>query len=437
MNRFVAIALAAGSALAAPRLIPEAPSAPPYVYEPMAAQFVAGPDASKPEWSPSGRYIAFRLNAPDAADAEPPPARVVLWSRRTRRAAVDWTAPWPKSDVTQQVWLPGSDMLLLGVTDDRTEIAGGIVNRGNMHILQMDPRKGAAAEIASVWMGPSTYLIVSPRGPYAVAFSGGEDVSKAVIIGPNGASNPIDLPTGEYNGAWRWSANGAALAAEYHPYAKSPEDKPASVWVELDARTATLKLNVPKPTAVAEPEPPVPPFGVPEVRARYTGPFGAQPVHPLWLVETGGAGPEHFLLHPDGHSAVISPRWDGVCYLSDGMLFVRPLVRTPRTEYMQRKAAAARKAASENARQIGVALRMYSDDYDNQYPLPGDDMKVRVGPYIRDPDIWDAVGGFHYAFAGGSLKGADPAVTEIGYYDVPGGRVIAYGDGHAAFVAGG
>ena len=110
---------------------------------------------------------------------------------------------------------------------------------------------------------------------------------------------------------------------------------------------------------------------------------------------------------------------------------------------VERARDAARNAQSlSNLKQLGTALMMYTQDYDEKFPpmKTADSAKKAVGPYIRDPSVFtNPLTGKPYLpngwLSGKSLASfASPAVIVGFYEDAPapdGTRAAAFADGHA------
>jgi prepilin-type processing-associated H-X9-DG protein len=93
------------------------------------------------------------------------------------------------------------------------------------------------------------------------------------------------------------------------------------------------------------------------------------------------------------------------------------------------KESASKAVAISDAKQVALAALMYAADYDDVLPanLGGELLE----PYLKNGSIFD---GFVFVFGGGDLKKvADPASTVLGYKDGPGGRAVAYLDGHVVW----
>ena len=88
---------------------------------------------------------------------------------------------------------------------------------------------------------------------------------------------------------------------------------------------------------------------------------------------------------------------------------------------------AQRAAAMSSGKQLGLAVLMYTQDYDEVLPTP-EGIEDKIEPYLKNRELFS---GFVYIFPGGSLADIkNPVETELGYVNGPKGRAIIYVDGH-------
>ena len=75
---------------------------------------------------------------------------------------------------------------------------------------------------------------------------------------------------------------------------------------------------------------------------------------------------------------------------------------------------------------------MYSNDYDDNYVSNAGNWQNQIEPYIKNMEMLD---GFNLTFPGGSaLSVENPAETVMGFLEGPGGRAVAYADGHVRWI---
>lgn len=121
-----------------------------------------------------------------------------------------------------------------------------------------------------------------------------------------------------------------------------------------------------------------------------------------------------------------------VAYVTDGILNLREIKSADLKSVAEVAAKRDRAKAISEAKQVALALLMYSNDFDDSLPGSGPDWRERVMPYLRNADI---LARFNYTFTGGDLTKIDrPEEQELGFIPCPGGRAVAYADGHVKFV---
>ncbi|MBI3721736.1 MAG: hypothetical protein HY248_04210, partial [Fimbriimonas ginsengisoli] len=134
-------------------------------------------------------------------------------------------------------------------------------------------------------------------------------------------------------------------------------------------------------------------------------------------------------LAPDGGAAV---------YVSQGAAWVMPFLRVSREQFLEARRAALRSVAISNAKQIGLAIMMYIQDYDETYPPAGATINDRLSPYLKNKESFNTPGtdtpGFVYLSDVSPQSSInEPATTTIGYLLGPGGRALIYADGHVVW----
>lgn len=116
----------------------------------------------------------------------------------------------------------------------------------------------------------------------------------------------------------------------------------------------------------------------------------------------------------------------GVVYTSGSAILLRPVVQISMAAYQEMLDRQTRAAAMSRANQVARALMMFEGDND-RLPTQEEFEDGALSPYLMDGDL----SGFRYQ---PGPPGGSPAQTQLGYIEVPGGRVIAFQDGHTRFV---
>lgn len=114
-----------------------------------------------------------------------------------------------------------------------------------------------------------------------------------------------------------------------------------------------------------------------------------------------------------------------VIYTHDAALYASPIVSLDRVAFEKLQ----RELAMSHAKQVGLGLMMYAQDYDENFPHDPSSVKDAILPYLKNREI---LADFVYTYTGPTnLNKIDtPSTTPLGYIPVPGGRMVVYADGH-------
>jgi hypothetical protein len=157
--------------------------------------------------------------------------------------------------------------------------------------------------------------------------------------------------------------------------------------------------------------------------------FGS--LHGLYLHALAKKGKD-LLLAPGGGSPLMAPGLNAIAYTVDRQVKVAQILKMP-PEYAAKLKAAIRQEALSNAKQAGLAILMYSNDFDDAMPLSAGFNDI-VNPYLKNESV---LADFNYTPPGNLLMTAieSPATTVIGYIEGPDGRAVVYADGHAKWLS--
>ncbi|MCX6368137.1 MAG: hypothetical protein NTX57_15755 [Armatimonadetes bacterium] len=165
--------------------------------------------------------------------------------------------------------------------------------------------------------------------------------------------------------------------------------------------------------------------------ARVTGLAGrSADTNALWL-EASELGPEKkftralVAAEADSQSVQLLRDLSAVLYTHDDALYAAPIASLDRVAFEKMM----RELAISNAKQTGLGLMMYAQDYDENFPHDPSNVKEVIYPYIKNNDV---IADFVYTYKGPLelSKVEKPAETAMGYIPSPGGRAVVYADGH-------
>lgn len=134
----------------------------------------------------------------------------------------------------------------------------------------------------------------------------------------------------------------------------------------LDPRTMK---PVPYSTAILQADDPIPGARVSVVPAM-SGPE-KEPIkrQELWLASVKAEFPNRALIAFDATSYAVSRA--GIAYTDRGQLYVRPLVRMPREDFLSAAAEVEARQLESIAKQVGTAIAIYMSDHGDKLPPAG------------------------------------------------------------------
>lgn len=351
---------------------------------------------------------------------------LMVYALGYERPRTVWRAPLGQGDVGPTGWLPGGATALAVVRNDSP---GG----PRFRLLLID---GATAS-ARTLLEPETHedpaLVVSPARPYALVMAmatapiGGNASNQAlserywIVSGVQRFCKALDLPDGAFFNDWSADGATATFVSSY----RNADGVRTKRWLAVDA--ATGRVSSPTSTQPARQRQVETPALLRVDADKGTVQAGGvtRAVHSLWLVTSAPSTRARLLLCADGVSGSVSPDQRYVAYLSQGTAFVARLVHADAGLLEAAENQALRTTGLSNAKQVGLAILMYAQDYNGVLPGPGD-LSQSLVPYLHTAE---PLAGFVYTYGGGSISDLN-GQTVIGYMPVPGGRAVLYGDGH-------
>jgi hypothetical protein len=425
-------------------------------------EIAIGPMVRRSRWSPDGRYVlavretmritpemlrALMSGRPESMKEPPGEVSLVLWSSRERRADTLLRAPLGVGRVEEIEWMPGSGAALAVVVQPGVPTPQDPKPEPRRRILRLDAESGRARVVAEMLERDITSIAVSPTQPLAVIWN--MAFREVIVPQPDGATK-VETPgeirvyvLGEEGRLGQpsivppdmkalgvrvmWAKDGApVLRAMTRPAAGQPF---VEKWLALDPRTGRLS-PLDKAPGLYTPPTDTPPLRLKSTTQTIKEGDTTRRVQPLWLEYAGKSEAPRALVCADAEGGWLSPRADAALYLSQGAAWVAPLARVPKAAFEEMRSQALRAMLMSNAKQLGLAMIMYAQDYDETLPT-GDNINAKLEPYLKTDTLFQ---GFTYTYGGGPLKDIErPAETELGYVTGPGGRAVIFADGHVVW----
>ena len=390
-------------------------------------ELVCGGEVRRMEWSPDGNFAVAVSEVAPPADPNRPPgistANVTVWRRDIHRARLLWSAPFTKWDIARSQenanWFANTAVYLLHIegTDTRDAFAS--------HLLMLTPLRDTAREIPT--NGPAA-VQMNPAQPFALIEEAqmqkttDPPVMRYSLLHADGTRQETRNAPATNLTLNAWAPDGKTF------YAFVPEPRAGSKYTHyaLDTATGEWKEIEAKPDFYLNEAPAAPKSDLRIVRTTGSVELDGEKrtVHPAWLATSAKSGPPRSLIAADCEEAILSPKGDAVLYRTKEGAFVLPLTKVSAAPF----AEMLKKTVMSNAKQIGLGLIMYVQDYDEEFPLAQFDIKDVVNPYVKNSDLFE---GFTYSYPAKSLANIDkPAETIIGTVAGPGGEAVIYADGH-------
>ena len=413
-------------------------------------EFICGPQIQQVSWSTDGvRLVVLRANlnlTPDVISSSltdptnqtnpEPETEIYTWSALTQKVAKVFHVRSSEVAITDINWVSGSSSLVFEGTDS-TDPANPInriyliSNSGATKLVATEP----ANQDAIIYPNPvrPVVALVSREFPQKVVtgdYSSPANASVVRFFGTDGVlSGAIKLPSAR--SLFRWSQNGTPYVLTFNRDQKT--SKTTRQWYLLSQRDQSIKPS--------------------DAPAEFTKNLFQERKEPL-VVENGDiplpgnsaktnasiitirsepkSDGEYGLVTSDGSRGELAPGSTAVAYQSQGNAMVRRLLKVPLSAYVAATTAALRGKLLNNAKQVALSLIMYASDNNDNLPANNQNWKNAIDPYLKNMPICD---GFNYTCQGGNMtKFESPATTVLGYFDGPGGRAVAYSDGHCKWV---
>ena len=444
-------------------------------------EFVCGPSLREMAWSPDGDHLAIlrdyaevsptmmsdlMLGEIDPSSLEPE-SQILVWSMVIRKTTTLLKLKKSAGEVTSINWISGSSsmvvegnfalsgetepshtsLLILNANGKTTNVRDfGAQEEHEIlpspykplvmileHLVSDLPSGGPPPAGAQ---GGAVSAIVSGAPPVASQVGGaGSPLSRPLpsirLFSTDGVvSEPITLPSPVCVPVWGKDGQIYVMSIERTP----GEKKAKRIWYIVD-RAARKNTPIALPPADV-----VQQWGGPDTKALFIEDLSARLADKklgvrapsVVIGDAAAKEKEYSVVTTDGSHGELSPTTNGVSYRSQGSLMVRPLVKISLEAYKKAREAAIKRRIINQAKQVALAMLMYSNDYDDNYLSNAGNWQSQLEPYLKDSTLTD---GFTYTFTGGnSASIAEPANTQLGYIDGPGGRAVAYSDGHVRWI---
>lgn len=396
---------------------------------------VADQAVVRASWSPDGKYVVCERRVIDYAqvlkgyleEAQNPPqveVSLVVWNAKTRKSTslLSWKAiAGGEPEIDEPTWLHQSDVAYLPVTIGEGP-GSGYLYRITPTVASLLGRFEEAPIVQASPVGPIGLLRFGLGATEEGPESKKEFRERVQFIGPNGLigqPHVLETPTPFVE----WAPDGRAVHVHRQRISKEQSD-----WytLHLNGRLETglrhsLSEAIRKWVDEAKP-----PFELINHEAKPGD--SKKTIDMLFLVSSDS--PKGALVSPnsDSFDASVSPNLDAVLYISEGIAFVRRLIKVSKAEYEDKIGDESRVEMLMAAKQCAAGLIMFAGDNDEHLPTNLEE----IIPYVKNEAL---IARFVYTPPGKKLDEVeDPAATVIGYIEGKKGRAVAYADGHVKWI---
>ena len=397
---------------------------------------IAGPGAFDLRWSADGKYLAVvcmgvsHRDQKKKAIGEQVPAILSLAVYEASTGKV-MRPRVPEGAVLQiSGWMGRTSTLLL--TSGRVLPSGPLRNEPEREISVLSWKPGDQ-QLASIYSTKSDlYLEVSTKQPYA-QFVTNLETGERAVLGPSGLVKRVAVI-----GSSQLDADG--YFAIMSRVGKEPNGRPTWGWSRLMPDGTVMKLateprferipgdiymegDVPVRIPIEDPN------GLQTALSRTEASHGSvkSRVRSAWLWAPDKGQIKAALIAAEADAILLAPNKKGVAYVSKENLMVREIEALTAQDFERMMEEAEKNELMNRAKQVGVAMMIYSSDADDLMP-PNADWQRLLEPYTKSKSLLE---GFVYELNGDNLTSvADPSKKRMGYIDGKYGRVIVFADTH-------
>ncbi len=374
-----------------------------------------------------GQFLSI-LNGDQIDPAKFTQRKVVLWNSQTGSLTVPFTARLDLDTIEDGSWLP------------EVNIFGFLVN--TVKPDEIDPTTGERISHSGEY--DENIVLIDPGRNNVTTFQALDDSSAtndlkrlAVQIAPNAykiitkdGQRDVTLPNGFVANHSQWAKGGV-----FWVYAEKTLENGNKVEKQFrlgnDGQlTQSNDQYDPDDSPMAKEETPASYFMATEEKHK----FDTQPalINSWWLYVGGANSPNRVLISPNASLAEVSPSMDKVAYTAEGAVFVRDIAVIPTQVAANGFRKRETEGATSAAKQLGLAVMQYVQDYDETYPPADPDNSTtaeRLLPYLRTP-----IDGWVYTYHDGTLAEIErPAEVVIAYLPFKYGYIAIYADGHVKY----
>jgi len=382
----------------------------------------------------------IETKVPPGPEAQPRD-EFVIYSMKGNKTKAVVPIGGPDVRVNDVNWLPGSSKFVVQYSETKRDDQTGVIRFES--IVAMVSADGTARILQRTNEDRLLANFVSPTAPVVAVVDwvynhAGPNPDGAKALPPpnntvtiyKGTEEPpktLKLPA-DFS-SFEWGADGHAYVITRKLL--TDQKKVITTWNEMNLDTGAFTVLPVAPKFVTKPI--AKNLTVFDQRFKITNGVDAAKTENCVVLQTlDKSDQKSAIATADGSRGELAPNNESLAYISQGIAMVRPLVHMAKDDFIKARNAAIRTELLSNVKQVGLALIMYCNDYDDNYPSNKGNWQSQVDPYLKNMDIMN---GFVLTFPGGSATAIEsPAETQLGFIPGPGGKAVVFTDGHAKWI---
>ena len=374
-------------------------------------ELIASPTIEKVLPSPDGKYVLVQrltlkitssMLTPDglkAMEQSPPRGerQLIIWDARTHDSRIMWRGGL-ETQFSELAWLRGSS-IALGLTyqfiqaDPKVPNSTAMIAQSLIRISATSDRAQTTtiapqAGFATLNIGPVLPVAILERDPIHAGLNGEIANSPALTLIKADGRSTVDIDTVGLPSfkVIHWDINGNPAIIAFHQSLEQKSISKSDTY-SIDIRTGLLKQYVGVFKDFDKPQKSDQVLTNPKlalhvesstIKSRET----TEKIGVLWLEGATNSDSPRALVASNAANGQFLYGGDGIVYDSNGALWFTPMARVSLDQYKQMREAAQRQVTISNAKQLGLGLLMYSQDYDEMLPDPNG-INSKVDPYIK------------------------------------------------------
>lgn len=413
--------------------------------------------ADRAYWSPNGKYLLIhsievkamgemildQIANPRGEPKSMPVSLISIYDFTKQSSKVVWKGKADSGMMEEASWLPNSTSVILTMRTFVKDANGKATGLDRQILWNLSAASGQISTLFQPEEDEYADFVTNPKAKGSVLVlrkfpkegKSSDVTARYIWVNASGTMGSSISAKGTFAygqvGFYQKGTRPMVIARE-----RAGEQGIKAIWLDMDFANGTLKEVAPldiKGDVESEPEFRLIKGGTMSAsESRAGAETKVVNSESAWLIAKAKSQHQSALVAAEVDQMALSPTNNAVFYTTKGVPMVRGLVSMPKELAMKALEAAEKARLISETKQVATAMHIYAADYDDNLPNNNGDWMEALYPYTKNRQLLD---GFVYTFGGGNLTDIkDPSTTELGYKEGPGGRAVAYADGHVKWI---